>query len=66
MKHLKQYLVNEGTSDMKLWNAIDKLKDIMGADDLVEALCRAMSDDELRENLKYIIRMHDLADEVKI
>ncbi len=66
MKHLKDRLVREGSSDMKLWDAIDKLKEIIGADELVEALCRAMSDDDLRDNLKFIIRTNDLGDEIHI
>lgn len=77
MIDIKQYLCNErpsektisvdeGTSDQKLWKAIDKLKEILGAEELVDQLCQAMSDDDLKDNLKFIVRMNDLNSEIKI
>lgn len=66
MKHLKDRLVREGSSDKKLWDAIDKLKEAVGADQLLDDLCQAMSDDELRDNLKFIIRNYDMNDEIHI
>ena len=61
MKHLKDILIQE-TSTMdknKLLDIVDKMKDIMGADELLEAICRAMSSDALEDNLRYIDRMHE-------
>lgn len=61
MKHLKDTLIQE-TSTMdknKLMDNVDKMKDIIGADELLDALCRAMSSDELEDNLRYIDRMHE-------
>ena len=55
MKSIKD-IVNEGSSNMKLWNAIDDIKDVLGADKFIDELCRAMSDDELEENLKFIAK----------
>lgn len=50
MIDIKQYLYNErsseknisideGTSDQKLWKAIDSLKEILGAEKFVDQLC---------------------------
>ncbi len=36
------------------------MKDMLGADHLLDALAQAMSDRELQENLEYIDRMEDL------
>lgn len=77
MIDIKQYLYNErsseknisvdeGTSDQKLWKAIDSLKEILGAEKFVDQLCQAMSDDDLKDTLKFIIRMNDLNSEIKI
>ncbi|WP_289760601.1 hypothetical protein [Lactobacillus taiwanensis] len=37
----------------------DELKELLGADGLLEALLKAMDSYDLRENLEYIDRMHD-------
>jgi hypothetical protein len=77
MIDIKQYLCNErpsektisvdeGISDQKLWKAIDKLKEILGAEELVDQICQAMSDDDLKDTLEFIIRMNDLKSEIKI
>ena len=55
-----QDIVNEGSSNMKLWDAVDKIKDELGADKFVDELCQAMSDDELEENLKFIARNYEI------
>ena len=39
---------------------MEELKDLMGADLLLEELVRAMSDDEAEENFNFIERMHGL------
>ena len=39
---------------------MDELKEIMGADLLLEELVRAMSEDEAKENFDFIKRMHGL------
>jgi len=58
--------INEGTSNMKLWDAIDDLKEILGPDEVIDQMCRAMSDDDLEDTLKFIIRMNDLSSRIKI
>ena len=55
-----QDIVNEGSSNMKLWDAVDKIKDELGADKFVDELCRAMSDDDLAEKLKFIARNYEI------
>lgn len=55
-----QDIVNEGSSNMKLWDAVDKIKDELGADKFVDELCQAMSDDELEKNLKFIARNYEI------
>lgn len=44
----------------KLMEIMDEMKEIMGADELLESLALALSSDELQDNLEYIDRMHDL------
>ena len=60
MKNLKELLIKEGSSDMKLWDKIDELKEQIGSDQLVDDLCQAMSDDELKKNLQFICRNYDI------
>lgn len=43
----------------ELLEKLDELKEIMGAEELLEELGKAMSDKELQENLEFIDRMHD-------
>ena len=52
--------VNEGVSNMKLWETIDELKETLGADKLVDELCQSMSDDELEKNLKFICKNYEV------
>ena len=59
MKRIED-LINEGSSNMKLWDKIDELKEELGADKLIEELCRAISDDELEKTLKFIYKAYDI------
>ena len=43
----------------ELMEKADEIKDLLGADGLLEALLKAMDSDDLRENLEYIDRMND-------
>lgn len=60
MKHLKDSLIKEGMSKEKLYDIVDKMKDAIGADEVLDALCQALSDKELEENLRWIDRTQDL------
>ena len=53
-------IINEGSSLMKLWDAIDEIKEVLGANKFLEELCRAMSDDELEKNLKFIAKNYEI------
>ena len=55
-----QDIVNEGSSNMKLWDQLDTLKEALGVDKLLDELCQAMSDDELEKNIKFIARNYEV------
>lgn len=42
-----------------LMKKADEIKEILGADGLLDALLKAMDSDELKADLSYIDRMHD-------
>ena len=44
----------------ELYEAVEKMTEQLGAYVLLENLVMAMSYDDLKENLEYIDRMHDL------
>ena len=44
----------------KLYEIVETMTEQLGTDVLLENLVMAMSYDELKENLEYIDRMHDL------
>ena len=43
----------------ELFEKMDKMVELMGANAVLEELARAMSSDELQENLEYIDRMNE-------
>ena len=45
---------------MKAWEKYERLKDILGPDELCESFARAMNEDELRDNCDYVARMNDI------
>lgn len=55
-----QEIINEGSSNMKLWDTIDACREALGDEEFINALCQAMSDDELEENLKFICRNYEI------
>ena len=44
----------------ELENVIGRMVDLMGAEEVLMELTRAMSTDELEDNLEFISRMNDL------
>lgn len=44
----------------ELYDVMAEMKELMGAESLLEELFQAMSSDEAQENLEHIDRMHDL------
>lgn len=59
MKRIED-LINEGSSNIKLWKKIDEIKDELGADKLLDEICRSLSDDALEEALKFICKNYDI------
>lgn len=43
-----------------LWDKYEQMKELMGAEHLMDELMRALSADEMKENLEYIDRHHEL------
>lgn len=43
----------------ELFEKMDEMVELMGAEAVLEELARAMSSDELQENLEYIDRMNE-------
>ena len=60
MKRIEDYLIIEGSSDMKLWDKIDELKEELGADKLLDEICQGLSDDALEKVLKFICKNYDI------
>lgn len=60
MKHLKEVLVNESMSKEKLYDIVDKMKEAIDAETLLDDLCQALDADELEDNLRFIDRTRDL------
>ena len=65
MKDIKEYFnkeekISEASSNSKLWDKIDELKEELGAEKLLEEFCHSMSDDELEQNLKWICKNYDI------
>ena len=44
----------------ELYNIVDEMIELMGHEQLLDSLIRAMSSDELESNLLYINRVYDL------
>lgn len=44
----------------EVWIKFEEIKEILGADELLECIAQALSTDELEENLRYIDRTQDL------
>lgn len=47
-------------NDRNVWDAYDIAIEYLGADELCEALAKAMGTDELSSNLRYIFRMYEI------
>ena len=44
----------------RLYNVADQMSDVLGVETFINDLLQAMDYDELKDNLEYIDRMHDL------
>ena len=59
MKTIKE-IINEGSNNDKILNAFEEIKDALGADEFLDELYRAMSEDNLKDYLEYIARNHEI------
>jgi len=59
MKTIKE-IINEGSSNMKLWDKIDELKEELGADKVLDEICQGLSDDDLENVLKFVCKNYEI------
>ena len=52
--------LNENMEQDEVWYIFEKMKKMLGAEELVNELAQALSTDELEENLRFIDKNHDL------
>lgn len=53
-------IINEGSSNMKLWDKIDELKEELGADKVLDEICQGLSDDDLENVLKFVCKNYEI------
>jgi len=53
-------IIKEGVSNNKLWDKLDKLKEELGAEQLLNEICRCLSDKEFESVLKYICNNNNI------
>lgn len=52
--------LNENMEHEDVWDIFEEMKEMLGAEELVNELAQALSTDELEENLRFIDKNHDL------
>ena len=52
--------LNENMEHEDVWDIFEEMKELLGAEELVNELAQALSTDELEENLRFIDKNHDL------
>ena len=52
--------LNENMEHDEVWDIFEEMKEMLGAEELVNELAQALSTDELEENLRLIDKNHDL------
>ena len=52
--------LNENMEYDEVWDIFEEMKEMLGAEELVNELAQALSTDELEENLRFIDKNHDL------
>jgi hypothetical protein len=51
--------------NQELWNEEEKIRDILGAEELLDSLEKAIGEDMLEDMLAYICRMNDIETTLK-
>ena len=52
--------LNENMEYDEVWDIFEEMKEMLGAEELVNELAQALSTDELEENLRFIDKNHGL------
>ena len=64
-KQVKKAL-NEGTTDSDLIDRWENIKDIIGAEEMCNAVFQAMSQDEIQDMVKYLERVYEISSPIDI
>lgn len=65
MKYIKMLANDEYMDNVDLWEAFDEIAEMLGPEEFLTALAKAMGNDELKENMQYIIRCYDLVNDTE-
>ena len=65
MKYIKMLANDEYMDNVDLWEAFDEIAEELGPEEFLVALAKAMGSYDLEQNMKYIIRNYDLANDIE-
>lgn len=65
MKYIKMLANDEYMDNVDLWEAFDEIAEELGPEEFLTALAKAMGSYDLEQNMKYIIRSYDLANDTE-
>lgn len=65
MKYIKMLANDDYMDNVDLWEAFDEIAEELGTEEFLNALAKSMGNEELRENMQYIIRAYDLANDTE-
>lgn len=65
MKYIKMLADDEYMDNVDLWEAFDEIAERLGPEEFLNALAKAIGTDELKEDMQYIIRAYDLANDTE-
>lgn len=59
--YIKKLSDGEYLDEVDTWEAFDEIAEALGPVEFLNALAKAMNRDDLKDNMRYIIRSYDLA-----
>ena len=65
MKYINMLANDEYMDNVDLWEAFDEIAEELGTEEFLNALAKAIGNEELKENMQYIIRAYDLANDTE-
>ena len=65
MKYINMLANDEYMDNVDLWEAFDEIAEELGPDEFLLVLAKAMGSYDLEQNMKYIIRSYDLANDTE-